>query len=88
MIHLLSDIGKHAEDGALVVCDWLGRYAYEWQDLWHQDISQEQWMDYRISYIYSKEERLVKNIESFPLKLMCAEEIMKNLSFLTFDSKS
>ena len=80
MVHLLSDIGKHAEHGALVVCDWLGRYAYEWQDLWQQDISKEQWMDYRISYIYSEEERLVKNIESFPLRLMCAEEIMKNIN--------
>jgi SAM-dependent methyltransferase len=79
MVHLLSDIGKHAQDGSLVVCDWLGRYACEWQDLWQQDISKEQWMDYRISYIYSEEERRVKNIESFPLRLMCAEEIMKNI---------
>jgi SAM-dependent methyltransferase len=79
MVHLLSDIGKHAEDGALVVCDWLGRYAYEWQDLWQQDISKEQWMDYRISYIYPEEERLVKNIESFSLRLMCEEEVMRNI---------
>ncbi|MDY6842509.1 MAG: class I SAM-dependent methyltransferase [Thermodesulfobacteriota bacterium] len=72
---LFSDIAKHADDGALIVGDWLGRYSYEWQELWDADISKEQWMDYRISYIYPEEERQSANIESFPLRLLCREEI-------------
>lgn len=77
---LLRDIVRHAEPGALIVCDWLGRYSYEWQDLWRADTSREQWMDYRISYIYSEEERRVREIESFPLKLVGRDDVDKMLS--------
>lgn len=76
-VHLFSDIAKHAGDGALIVGDWLGRYAYEWQNLWDEDTSKEQWMDYRISYIYPKEERQCKEIDSFQLRLMCDDEILR-----------
>lgn len=71
---LLAEIANHAEDGSLIVADWLGRYAYEWADLWDADTSRECWMDYRISYIYSEEDRKTREIDSFPLRLLCAEE--------------
>lgn len=76
-IHLLADIACHAETGSIVIADWLGRYSYEWQNLWNTDTTDEQWMDYRISYIYPKEERNNVEIENLPLRLMCKEEIEK-----------
>jgi SAM-dependent methyltransferase len=77
MIKLLSDIAAHSEDGALVVLDWLGRYSYEWQDLWSLDTDQETFMDYRISYIYPPEERDSVDIQSFPLKLISEKEVIE-----------
>ena len=74
---LLADIALHAPDGALVTGDWLGRYSYEWQDLWHQPVDKEYFMDYRISYIYPEEEREAAHVASFPLRLMTREEILR-----------
>lgn len=76
MVKLLSDIAAHSEDGALVVLDWLGRYSYEWQDLWLPKTDEETFMDYRISYIYPPEERDSVDIQSFPLKLLSEREVM------------
>jgi SAM-dependent methyltransferase len=74
-VRLLSDIAKHADDGALVLCDWLGRHAYEWRDLWDDDLGREKWMDYRISYIHPPEERARRKVDSFALRLLCSQEI-------------
>lgn len=74
-VKLVADIAKHAPDRALFVGDWLGRYSYEWQDLWDAPIDQEYFMDYRISYIYPEEERDKVDVASFPLRLMCQDEI-------------
>jgi SAM-dependent methyltransferase len=76
MVKLLADIAAHSENGALVVLDWLGRYSYEWQDLWSLNTDEEDFMDYRISYIYPPEERDSVNIQSFPLKLLSGKEVM------------
>jgi SAM-dependent methyltransferase len=75
MIKLLSDIVAHSEDGSLVVLDWLGRYSYEWQDLWSLNLEEEEFMDYRISYIYPPEERDSVDIQSFKLKLLAEKEV-------------
>ncbi len=74
-ICLLSDIAKHADDNALIVGDWLGRYSYEWQNLWDTDTSREKWIDYRHSYIYPEDERKSVDVEILPLRLMCRKEI-------------
>jgi len=74
-VRLFCDISHHAEDGALVVGDWLGRYAYEWQELWNTDISSEQWMDYYISYIYQSEVRKKVSLTPLHLRLLSQEEI-------------
>ena len=50
-------MARRTENYALIVCDWLGRYAYEWQSLWTNDLTQNRNMDYVVSYIYEKEER-------------------------------
>jgi len=75
MIKLLSDIAAHSKNGALVVLDWLGRYSYEWQDLWSLNFDDEEFMDYRISYIYPPEERDSVDIQSFKLKLLAEREV-------------
>ncbi|MBW1934932.1 MAG: class I SAM-dependent methyltransferase [Deltaproteobacteria bacterium] len=76
-IKIISDICKHAPDGAILVGDWLGRYSYEWQDLWAYGQDQEYFMDYRISYIYPEGQRESIDIESFLLRLMTRDEIMR-----------
>jgi len=75
MIKLLSDIAAHSKNGALVVLDWLGRYSYEWQDLWSLNFDDEEFMDYRISCIYPPEERDSVDIQSFKLKLLAEREV-------------
>jgi SAM-dependent methyltransferase len=79
-VRLVSDIARHASDGALIVADWLGRYSYEWQQLWNTNISREQWMDYRISYIYPEEQRNSMDIAILPLRLVCRQEIESMIS--------
>ena len=74
---IIADICRHAPSGALFVGDWLGRYSYEWQDLWHHSAAEEYWMDYGISYIYAEEERSRIDIATFPLRLMCQDEIQR-----------
>jgi len=75
-VQLFSDIIRHAENGSIIMGDWLGRYSYEWQELWNDNTRKEQWMDYYISYIYPPEKR--KNLKLTPLKLrlMSRDEIM------------
>lgn len=73
---ILADICSHAADGALFVGDWLGRHSYEWQDLWPESPGSEYFMDYRISYIYSEEERSNVDVVSFPLRLVTRDEIL------------
>lgn len=77
--HLFADIAKHARDGSLIVGDWLGRYSYEWQELWDADTSREQWMEYLISYIYPQKHRRrsKKKLSVLNLRLMCRDEVMK-----------
>lgn len=75
-VKIISDICRHAPDRAIFVGDWLGRYSYEWQDLWHESSDEEFFMDYRISYIYPPEERNRPDIPVFPLRLMTKNEVL------------
>ena len=85
-VKVIKDICRHAPDYALFMGDWLGRYSYEWQDLWHHPADQEYFMDYRISYIYPEEERDKADIDSFPLKLMTRDEIMTIIERASLES--
>lgn len=76
-IKLLSDIAKHSAGHSLIIGDWLGRYSYEWQSLWTKDLTEVEFMDYVISYLYSAEERAGKELEHFPLRLMSRGEVEK-----------
>lgn len=72
---IIADICTHSNDRAVFIGDWLGRYSYEWQDLWHHPGDEECFMDYRISYLYPEEVRTAMEIPSFPLRLMTRDEI-------------
>jgi SAM-dependent methyltransferase len=76
-VKLFSDIVNHAQDGAVLVGDWLGRYSYEWQQLWDDDTHSQQWMDYYISYIYPPHQRDKSRLTPLKLRLLCREEILK-----------
>lgn len=76
-VKIIADICRHAPDRALLVGDWLGRYSYEWQDLWHYAQEKEYFMDYRISYIYPEDQRERVDIAVFPLRLMTRDEIVE-----------
>lgn len=74
---LFSDIVNHAEAGAVLIGDWLGRYSYEWQQLWDDKTDNEQWMDYYISYIYPPHQRDKGRLTPLKLRLLCREEVLR-----------
>lgn len=76
-VKIISDICRHAPEKALFVGDWLGRYSYEWQDLWHYPPDQECFMDYRISYVYPEEMRDLADVAVFPLRIITRDDVMR-----------
>ncbi|MFW6169709.1 MAG: hypothetical protein ACODAD_04400, partial [Planctomycetota bacterium] len=76
LIQLLCDIATRAEEYCLIVCDWLGRYSYEWQSLWTNDLAEMRNMDYVVSYIYEKDEREQRRneLQHLFLRLMSRQE--------------
>jgi SAM-dependent methyltransferase len=76
LISLLVEIAQRTEDYAVMVCDWLGRYSYEWQSLWTNDVSELRNMDYVVSYIYGPEEREARRdeLQHLTLRLMSRPE--------------
>ncbi len=76
---LFTDMGKHGQNGSLILADFLGRYSYEWQNLWTQDPEEVTYMDYVINYLYQEEERDQVDLSSFPMRLMTPEEVFKIL---------
>jgi len=76
-IRLLAEIARRVGDYCIIVCDWLGRYSYEWQSLWTNDLAENQNMDYIVSYIYEKEERESRRdeLQHLNLRLMSRQEV-------------
>lgn len=77
LVRLLVDIASRTEHYSVIVCDWLGRYSYEWQTLWTNDLSENRNMDYVVSYIYDPEEREERRdeLQHLLLRLMSRPEI-------------
>jgi SAM-dependent methyltransferase len=76
LIRLLADIAKRTEEYCIIICDWLGRYSYEWQTLWTNDLKENRNMDYVVSYIYEEEEREERRdeLQHLFLRLMSRQE--------------
>jgi hypothetical protein len=77
LVRLLADIAATCRDHCLIIGDWLGRYSYEWQTLWTNDLAENRNMDYVVSYIYDKEEREQRRseLQHLWLRLMSRHEI-------------
>lgn len=73
---LFTDMGKHANNGSLILADFLGRYSYEWQNLWTKNPEEVTYMDYVINYLYAEEDRDEVELSSFPMRLMTPDEVM------------
>jgi len=75
-VRLLADIAERTEDYCVIVCDWLGRYSYEWQDLWTDDFDDLRNMDYVVSYIYEPKERQKRRdeLQHLTLRLISRQE--------------
>jgi len=76
---LFYDVARHGNSGSLLLCDFIGRYSYEWQDLWTDKPEEQPYIDYRINYLYSEEDRDKVEVSSFPLRLMSPPEVDKVL---------
>lgn len=77
---LFVDIGRHAHNGSIILCDFIGRYSYEWQDIWTHEPEEQPYIDYLINYLYTEEDRDNVEISSFPLRLMSPPEVEKVLN--------
>jgi len=75
-VDLLAEVAERTKEYSVIVCDWLGRYSYEWQNLWTNDLAELRNMDYVVSYIYEKEERERKRdqLQHLTLRLMSRQE--------------
>jgi SAM-dependent methyltransferase len=75
-VQMMAEIAGRCEDYCLILCDWLGRWSYEWQDLWTHNIEEFKNMDYVVSYIYEKEERERRRdeLQHLTLRLMSRQE--------------
>ena len=75
-VQLLAEIAERVENYAVITCDWLGRYSYEWQSLWTHEPGELKNMDYVVSYIYGPEERETKRdqLQHLTLRLMSRAE--------------
>ena len=75
-VRLLKEIAERVEHYCLIVCDWLGRWSYEWQDLWTNNLAELENMDYVVSYIYDAEEREKRRdeLQHLTLRLMSRQE--------------
>jgi hypothetical protein len=76
LVRLLADMAKRTKDHCIIICDWLGRYSYEWQSLWTNDLSENRNMDYVVSYIYEKQEREQRRdeLQHLTLRLVSRKE--------------
>ena len=74
-VDLVASIARHGENGAIIAIDWLGRYSYEWQTLWTNNLEENQWMDYAISYIYADGAKKEQGLTCFPLRIIGRQEV-------------
>lgn len=71
----LGGILHHAEPGALIVLDLVGRYSPEWPGYWSAQTEAEKVRLYSMSYLYPAPERHNGRIERFPMRFWSGDEI-------------
>jgi SAM-dependent methyltransferase len=73
--HCLTDILHHANPGALVVLDMVGRYSPEWPLYWKGRNGSGDMHPYSMSYMYDEQERRNGDVEQFPLRFWSGDEL-------------
>lgn len=71
----LGEIVRHAQLGAIVVLDLVGRYSPEWPGYWSARTEAEKVRPYSMSYLYPAAERHDGMVERFPLRFWTGDEI-------------
>lgn len=71
----LRGIARHANPGALVVLDVMGRFSPEWPGYWNLDRDDDKVRPYSMSYLFSEHERRARDIERFPLRFWTGPEV-------------
>lgn len=71
----LGDILQHAQQGAIVVLDLVGRYSPEWPGYWSAKTEADKVRQYSMSYLYPEAERRDGKVERFPLRFWTGDEI-------------
>ncbi len=74
---LLADVVNHAEDGALLVMDMLGRWSLEWPGYWGAETESEKVRDYSMSYVYDEAQREALDIEHFNIRYWTGDEVYR-----------
>jgi hypothetical protein len=67
------DVVRHAESGAVVVLDLVGRYSPEWPGYWQATSDADRVRPYSMSYLYPDGQN--GDVERFPLCFWTGEEI-------------
>lgn len=75
LLRCLGGILRHAEPGALIVLDLVGRYSPEWPGYWSAQTEAEKVRPYSMSYLYPEAERHNGRIERFPMRFWSGDEI-------------
>ncbi len=70
---LVGEIARHADDGALLVFDLLGRYSPEWPGYWTAD--NRRMLPYNMAYLLPREQRTPERIEWFTNMFWTADEL-------------
>jgi hypothetical protein len=71
----LVEMVRHAQPGALIVLDLLGRYSLEWPEYWQARTESEKTRAYSMSYLFEEEERARGHVETFPLRFWTGREV-------------
>jgi SAM-dependent methyltransferase len=71
----LVQVVQHAEPGAVVLLDLLGRFSLEWPAYWHASSEPEKTRPYSMSYLFGEDERATGKVETFPLRFWSGREV-------------
>lgn len=71
----LVQIARHAQPGALVLLDVLGRLSLEWPEYWSATSELEKTRPYSMSYLFGEQERAQGQVETFPLRFWTGREV-------------
>ncbi|HIE12084.1 MAG TPA: class I SAM-dependent methyltransferase, partial [Desulfotomaculum sp.] len=70
LVDLLAQVADQAADGSLIIADWLGCFAYEWQDFWVAQPPPDYMIPYVISYFQDNPAQERPELDVFDLRLM------------------